>query len=93
MDRWLQWIRNCVCALEDTWASADIQLQLSVYLLTGVVVLWFLIGIAWWKYGEAISNLFELRSMNLRTMQYCIHPLLWLFTYILGNYSYHTHTF
>lgn len=68
VDGWLRWIHNCVCVLEDTWASADLQLKLSIYLLTGVVVLWLLIGIAWWIYGEAISNLFELRSMNFGTL-------------------------
>ena len=70
VDGWLQWIHNCVCVLEDTWASADLQLQMSVYLLTGVVILWLLIGIAWWIYGEAISNLFELRSMNFGIIPY-----------------------
>ena len=65
VDGLLEWMHNC---LEHTWASADIQLQLSVYLLTGVVVLWLLIGIAWWIYGDVISNLFELRSVNYRIM-------------------------
>lgn len=67
-DGWVQWIQNFTCVLEHTWASADLQLQLSVYLLTGVVILWLLIGIAWWTYGEAISDLFELRSMYCGTM-------------------------
>ena len=71
VDGWLQWIHNCLCVLEDTWAS-DLQLRLSVYLLAGVVVIWFLIGIAWWIYGEAISSLFELRSMNFKLEQ-CMH--------------------
>jgi len=62
---------DCACALEHAWRSADLQLQLSVYLLTGVVVLWLLIGIAWWIYGEAISNLFELKSMKCITLHLC----------------------
>ena len=64
VDGWSKWIHNCICIVEHAWSSADLQLQLSIYLLTGVVVLWLLIGMAWWMYGEAISSLFELKSMN-----------------------------
>ncbi|XP_065910803.1 uncharacterized protein [Dysidea avara] len=59
---WLQWVYDSMCVLEHIWTTADIQLELSIYLLAGVVVLWILIGMAWWNYEEAISNLFELRS-------------------------------
>lgn len=83
---WLQWVYNFVCILEHTWESADLQLQLSVYLLTGVIVLWLLIGVAWWMYGEAISNLFELRSMSLGLYVTLLHikdSLLYVASYIL----------
>lgn len=59
---WLQWLYDNICVVENIWTTADIQLELSIYLLAGVIVLWILIGIAWWTYREAISNLFELRS-------------------------------
>ncbi|XP_065910801.1 uncharacterized protein [Dysidea avara] len=66
---WLQWVYDSMCVLEHIWTTADIQLELSIYLLAGVVVLWILIGMAWWNYEEAISNLFELRSNSVANVQ------------------------
>lgn len=77
---WLRWTYDCVCELEHIWTTADLQLELSIYLLTGVVILWLLIGVAWWIYGEAISNLFELKSMNFGNVYNLNHSVSFIFS-------------